>query len=369
MPTIQPAAAETTALASPSFFPGKPWLDTNGTPINAHGGGLLHHDDVYYWFGEHKIAGDAGNVAHVGVHCYSSRDLYHWKDEGIALPVTQRQGDIERGCILERPKVIFNKSTGKFVMWFHLERKGLGYSDALSGVAVADLPAGPYQYQHCFRPNAGSWPRNLPATDQRLLNPEEESLILSTSYHGGDSGGLDPLLFHRRDFFGGQMSRDMTLFVDEDGTAYQIYASEENATLHISRLSSDYLHSTGDYIRLAPGGYNEAPAIAKHDGRYYMITSGCTGWAPNAARSFAAREMLGHWNMIGNPCRGTQYEMETTFESQSTHLFPVGNLLVFLADRWCPENAIDGRYVWLPAAFEDGLPVLRWHDRWSLPVA
>jgi hypothetical protein len=52
-----------------SFQPGELWLDNNGVHINAHGGGLLYHDDVYYWFGEHKIAGEAGNLAYVCVHC------------------------------------------------------------------------------------------------------------------------------------------------------------------------------------------------------------------------------------------------------------------------------------------------------------
>lgn len=33
------------------------------------------HAGVYCWFGEHKIEGDAGNYAQVGVHVYSSRDL------------------------------------------------------------------------------------------------------------------------------------------------------------------------------------------------------------------------------------------------------------------------------------------------------
>ena len=31
---------------------------------------------------------------------------------------------------MERPKVIYNKQTGKFVMWFHLELKGRGYGPA-----------------------------------------------------------------------------------------------------------------------------------------------------------------------------------------------------------------------------------------------
>jgi hypothetical protein len=39
----------------------------------AHGGELLYHNDTY-WFGEHKIEGEAGNKAMVGVHVYSSED-------------------------------------------------------------------------------------------------------------------------------------------------------------------------------------------------------------------------------------------------------------------------------------------------------
>ena len=99
-----------------SFRPGELWLDNNGVHINAHGGGVLFHDDVYYWFGEHKIAGEAGNAAHVGVHVYSSRDLYNWTDAGIALTVSDDpHSPISRGCILERPKVIYNPRTKQFV--------------------------------------------------------------------------------------------------------------------------------------------------------------------------------------------------------------------------------------------------------------
>lgn len=88
------------------FRPGELWPDDKGVPINAHGGGILLHEGVYYWFGEHKIEGDAGNVAQVGVHVYSSRDLVHWRDTGIALPVSDDpKSEIVKGCIVERPKV------------------------------------------------------------------------------------------------------------------------------------------------------------------------------------------------------------------------------------------------------------------------
>ena len=45
------------------FLPGQIWPDNHGIHINAHGGGVLFHSGIYYWFGEHKIQGDAGNDA------------------------------------------------------------------------------------------------------------------------------------------------------------------------------------------------------------------------------------------------------------------------------------------------------------------
>ena len=146
------------------FRPGELWLDDHGVPINAHGPGFLYHEGVYYWFGEHKIAGEAGNDAHVGVHVYTSRDLYLWTDAGIALPVSDDpKHDLARGCIIERPKVIYNAAKNHFVMWFHHEPLGGGYNGARSGVAVADTPTGPYRFLGTFRPNAGVWPENVPA--------------------------------------------------------------------------------------------------------------------------------------------------------------------------------------------------------------
>ena len=114
------------------------------------------------------------------------------------------------------------------------------------------------------------------------------------------------------------MARDMTLYVDDDGKAWHIYASEENGTLQISQLSDDYLRPAGRYFRALPGGFNEAPAVFKHEGKYYLITSGCTGWAPNAARLAVADSITGPWKAVGNPCRGEKAEI--TFDGQSTYV-------------------------------------------------
>lgn len=353
-----------------SFRPGELWLDNNGVHINAHGGGMLFHEGVYYWFGEHKIEGKAGNVAHVGVHVYSSTDLYNWKDEGIAFSVSEDPSSpIVRGCILERPKVIFNRRTRKFVMWFHLEPKDCGYDGALSGVAIADTVTGPYQFLRTFRPNAGVWPDNVSATDQQELSAARLAELAAMDIRGGPRPYYPKHELFRRDFEGGQMARDMTLFVDNNGAAYHIYSSEANGTLHISLLSDDYLAPAGKYVRVQPGRFNEAPAMMKWQGRYFMFTSDCTGWAPNPARLLAADSIWGPWSELGNPCMGEGPDIVNTFESQSTFLLPVQgrpNAFIFMADRWRPENAIDGRYVWLPIKLQHGVPTICWHGEWDL---
>jgi hypothetical protein len=167
---------------------------------------------------------------------------------------------------------------------------------------------------------------------------------------------------------GGQMSRDMTLFVDDDGQAYQFYASENNATLHVSLLTEDYLKPAGKYARLFVGRSMEAPAVFKRNGKYYLIASGCTGWDPNAARSAVADNIFGPWKELGNPCRGK--DADITFGCQSTFVLPVqGKPDTFIAmfDRWKKWELQDSRYVWLPVEFDsEGAPTLRWQSRWSL---
>ena len=129
----------TSASKAQTIRNGEIWPDTDGTHINAHGGGILHYGDTYYWFGEHKS--DTTSNAIVGVTCYASNDLVTWRNCGVALSVSDSIGsDIERGCIIERPKVIYNPSTGKFCMWFHLELKGQGYKAARFGVAWQTPP-------------------------------------------------------------------------------------------------------------------------------------------------------------------------------------------------------------------------------------
>lgn len=346
-----------------NFKPGAVWLDSDSVHINAHGGGILVYSDRYYWFGEFKTAGSKGNSAQVGVSCYSSDDLYNWNNEGIALSVSEEPGaDIEKGCIIERPKVIFNEKTGKFVMWFHLELKGQGYGAARTAVAVSDKVSGPYTFVKSLRANAGQWPMDYPEELKTEVYSDSLKWWTPDWYAAIDKG-----MFLKRDFESGQMSRDMGLFVDDDGKAYHIHSSEDNLTLHISELTDDYQDFTGNYIRIFPAGHNEAPAMFKKDGVYYLMASGCTGWEPNAARMFRAESIWGPWEELGNPCIGVDSEL--TFHSQSTFILPVKgktNAFIYMGDRWTPKNPIDGRYIWLPVKFENEKPVIQWMDQWDL---
>jgi len=348
------------------FYPGAIWPDTNGVHINAHGGGMLTHDGVTYWFGEHKIEGRAGNKALVGVHCYASQDLYNWEDMGVVLEVSDDpESDIVKGCVLERPKVIYNATTRTFVMWFHLELKGQGYRAARSGVAVSDSVTGPYAFLRSFRPNAGVWPTNV--TPGQAVTPDPPTA--AREFSGSYAEDIDKANILGRDFAGGQMARDQTLFVDDDGRAYHLYASEENSTLQISLLTDDYLAPAGTYVRAFPGRYMEAPAMCKRQGRYWFIGSDCTGWAPNAARSAVADAIWGPWTELGNPCVGEGSEL--TFGGQSTYILPVpgkDDAFIAMFDLWRPDNAIDGRYLWLPMCFVDGRFELRNVTEWDLSV-
>jgi beta-xylosidase len=339
------------------FFPGMLWPDNNGVHINAHGGGILYKSGTYYWFGEHKIAGAAGNKAMVGVHCYSSKDLYNWKDEGIALSVSpDSTNDIAKGCILERPKVVYNAKTKKYVMLFHLELFGQGYKAARAGVAVSDKATGPYKFIRSYRPNAGFmpyYPQGTPGTD-----------IVNCGQPKNKSEG-----FFCRDVPGGQMARDMNIFVDDDGKAYHIFSAEENFTLDVAELTDDYMGHTGKFSRVYAGHQTEAPAIFKRNGIYYLIGSGTTGWAPNPARWFTAKSIYGPWTYHGNPCVGN--EAEITFGGQSTYVLPVegkSDAFIFMADKWTPKDAIDGRYLWLPITFKGDNITINWLDKWNLDV-
>lgn len=311
-----------------AFYPGERWLDTDGKPIQAHGGGMLFVDGVYYWFGENKDGenyldeskGFLHRVDVIGISCYSSTDLLNWKNEGIALPAEPDDpaSDLHPSKVFERPKVLRNPKTGKYILFAHAD--SADYEYARIGVAVSDRPTGPYSYLGSMRPN-----------------------------------GYD--------------SRDMTAFQDDDGCAYLFFSSEWNKTLRIIQLDDEYLRPTANESRAFVDQSREAPAVFKRNGKYYIISSGCTGWDPNRAELAMAESPLGPWKDLGDPCAGPNSEI--TFFAQSAFVFPVvGKTDAFIAmfDRWNKENLRDSRYVWLPVLFTGEHVKIQWWQAWDLSV-
>ena len=259
------------------------WKDTQGNPLHAHGGYMIFHEGYYYWYGEDRRD-------NFYVSCYRSQNLTDWefrnhilttnsKMEGYRVRTTLKLiNEDGKKVNLERPKVLYNKKTNKFVMWAHFEN-GKNYLDAAVAIATCDTPDGDFTYHGHFNPY-------------------------------------------------GYMSRDCTLYQEEDGTAYFISASRDNADLHVYRLSDDYMNVDCLVHSLWQGEYREAPAVVKGKYQYYMISSFCTGWAPNQGKYAWADSIEGRWSSL------KEIGDETTYDSQSAFLLNVNGKLLYVGDRW-----------------------------------
>ena len=266
--------------------------DQNGQIINAHGGGFLKVGQYYYWIGENRKNG-------VFVSCYRSIDLINWEFRGDLL-TSQSHPELDKANI-ERPKVIYNEKTKQFVMWMHYEY-GRDYSYARAAIAVSDDIEKPFSFVKSFRPF-------------------------------------------------GNMSRDCTLYKEEDGTAYFFSSARENFDMIMYRLTDDYLNAKEQIATLWPGGHREAPALTKRGDYYFFITSGCTGWEPNQAKYAYAKSITGPWSDLidlGNT---------TTFDSQSTFILPIEGKkttsYIYIGDRWDGKQYFNSSYIFLPLSFKN----------------
>lgn len=284
--------------------------DASGKRIEAHGGGFLYEDGTWYWFGEDKSQ-NSGNFK--AVNCYSSTNLTNWTFRRAIITRSTASELSTADRIVERPKVIYNETTKQYVMWLHWE--GQNYAEAKAGVFSSSTIDGNYTYRSAFRPN-------------------------------------------------NNMSRDDTLFKDDDGKAYFISAANENADLVLYELSDDYLTVKRQVAVLWAGAKREAPAMFKHDGRYYLITSACTGWDPNQAQYATATSIGGPWSTrtnIGN---------STTYDTQSTFVIPIqgtqATTYIYVGDRWQDPDLVSSKYIFLPLKVSGTSLSLDYYEAWQL---
>ena len=329
--------AENAQHRNTHFQPGQPWLDTQGTHLNAHGFCILDFGGRHYWYGAHKIEGKTeAEKNEAGVHCYVSDDLLNWQDAGLVLSVfaPKAHADLADASILDRPKVIYHAATKKFILYFKLyppKSQGgkTGTDYAYVGVATATVPTGPFLYQGRFL------------------------------------GGSSP--------FG---TGDFTVFSDTDGSVYHLGVRKPDKAHVCGRLSDDGLQPAGDYVELAGiTQATEAPALFRRGNKIYFLGSGSSGWAPNAARLFVADRVTGPYQDLGNPCRGVNPHNnlgpEKTFGGQSTFVYPVAgrrDAWIAMFDINQPQDPITSGYIWLPVEFEGDRPNIRWRNQWDLSV-
>lgn len=299
--------------------PGTVWNDQAGKPINAHGGCIVYHEGTYYLFGEDRTKGLSN-----GVSCYTSKDLYNWTRVGLALTPegTPREdlNDISKGRLFERPKVVYNAKTKKWVMWSHWEINNANYGAGRVCVATSNKITGPYKLYKTFRPN----------------------------HHD---------------------SRDQTLFVDTDGKAYHFCSTDMNTNTLVSLLNTSYTEPTGTEAKILRDLKFEAASVFKVGKKYFGLFSGCTGWAPNPGKTAYTDQLLGCWTPGGN--FAVDKDRQTTYRSQSCDVFKVPgkeNAYIYMGDRWNPDDVGNSTYIWLPVSMRSGYPTVRWYDDWDLSV-
>ena len=339
-----------------AIHPGKPWFDTEGKRIQAHGGSVIYIDGTYYWYGENKEKTDGKNgIWHWGVRCYSSNDLYNWKDEGIIIPPEPENpnSSLHPSASMDRPHIIYNKKTNKYVCWLKIMNKDGTQSET---VLTADNILGPYT-----KVREGLRPLNMSA------------------------GDLD-------------------IAVAEDGKAYY-YFERVHSEMICADLTEDYTDVTGYYSTHFPQPYppyvREAPAHFKRKGKHYLITSGTTGYFPNPTETAIADTWHGPFTVLGNT--HPEDESNTSYHSQISCIFKVEgkkDLFIACADRWVPEetdreyekyaklyeryfaegdesvlqerelntdvNTSFADYVWLPFCFDGDMAYLVWQDEWRI---
>lgn len=304
---------EQTSATSVTITNGSDWLDTAGNPIQANSGNILKVGSTYYWYGEHAVSGKFDSV-----NVYTSTDLKNWTFSNAIL--TKDSATELASSKIERPKVIYNASTKQYVLWAHYEN-GTDYNLGRVAVATSSTPNGKFTYEGSFRP----------------LDYE---------------------------------SRDMTVFVDTDGTGYLITASRKNGgandTMAIFKMNASYTGVDSFVGWQFENAYREAPAVVKKGTRYYLFTSQAAGWYPNQGAYATASSMTGTWSALtpyGNPSAfGSQIHDIATITGSNTTSY------IYMGDRWNPLNLGEHKHIWLPLTLNDlnGTASLEWYKEWNI---
>lgn len=375
-PTRLAAKAGSKAARRDSIKPGELWTDTSGKPIQAHGGSVIHVDGVFYWYGENKeFTTGKGKPESWGIRLYRSTDLYNWDDAGLLIPpdTSGAKTGLSPSVFPERPHILHNRKTGKFVCWIKV--RGLGPEYRI--VLTADKITGPY------------------------------TMV---------SDHLAPA---------GMAAGDFDMVADPDtGRAY-MYFEHDHKELVCIELTDDWCGVTDRLSHHFPASApdtKEGIACFRRHGKLYLTASGMTGYFPNPSTVVVARDYHGPFENLGDLHPGDR--SRTSFNSQISCIFKhpgKKDLYIAMADRWFPHlselggeefdngnisenlrsairkvtskpplpptpaevNALQfftksggsgltgvntsiSRYVWLPIRFSGDRPTIEWRDAWRI---
>lgn len=274
---------------------GDMWIDTDGKDVQAHGAGFLKVGDTWYMIGE-----DRSNMWHPDVNMYSSKDFVHWKFERKIISPETHPALADGSRFIERPKLMYCKNTGKYVVWCHWEQANYGASEA--AVFYCDSVNGAYKFHWAGRPL-------------------------------------------------GIKSRDCNVFVDDDGTAYFISTTNENQDLGLFKLSDDYL-SAVSHTTLFAGDRREAPAIVRVGDTYFMLSSACTGWDPNQCKVAYSKSLTSGWSELSDVGNNI------AFDTQAASVLKIPNKngfsYLYVGDRWQDPDLPSSKTIVFPIEFKGG---------------
>ncbi len=264
--------------------------DTDGKPVNAHGGGIIKEGNTYYMHGEYFLSTTTDNNFN-GFSMYSSQDMATWKNEGIILP-QQASGLLGPNRKGERPHIIKCPATGEFVLYAH----------------AADVT-----YQ----------------ADKEVVYATSNTVNGQYTLKGSLTNSSGTIAAHS----------DMSAITDGS----KAYVITESA--HVYALSSDCHSWVSDTTYSAVNGTSgggESPTIFKAGSTYYWIMSNKTGWRANNNFYSTASAITGPWTYQGYlaPVTDTANNIsdERTWLSQSTWVMPItgcnGTVYVYWGDHW-----------------------------------
>lgn len=115
-------------------------------------------------------------------------------------------------------------------------------------------------------------------------------------------------------------SRDQSIFIDDDHTAYILSAANMNEDVNIYMLDETWSKPILLVNTVFKGQHRETPYITKKDGVYYFFSSKASGWYPSQAMYASATDLAGVWTQLkelgNNSSFGSQTNSVSNYGSE-----------------------------------------------------